>query len=263
MDAFIEMMKNPARTVENQLSSIQETQIKKNRQFLISIIKCLEFCGRQGIGIRGHRDDSTSDSLNQGNFKALLNFRTDAGDSHLGEHLETCARNATYISKTSQKELFLCMEKYIQGKIVKEIKSGGGFYGIEADEVTDTSNWEQIGLVVRYIHNEKPTEKLIEYFECESCTGKCISEKIIATLLKLELDPKLCRAQTYDGAGNMAGRQNGCAKKIQEVSPRALYYHCASHELNLALCHACKVPEIHNLVCLLKSVRFFFKFSPK
>ena len=28
MDAFIEMMKNPARTVENQLSSIQETQIK-------------------------------------------------------------------------------------------------------------------------------------------------------------------------------------------------------------------------------------------
>ena len=222
MDVFIEMMmKNPGRTVENQLSSIQETQIKKNRQFLISIIKCLEFCGRQGIGIRGHRDDSTSDSLNQGNFKALLNFRTDAGDSHLGEHLETCARNATYISKTSQKELFLCMEKYIQGKIVKEIKSGGGFYGIEADEVTDTSNWEQIGLVVRYIHNEKPTEKLIEYIECESCTGKCISEKIIATLLKLELDPKLCRAQTYDGAENMAGRQNGCAKKIQEVSSRA------------------------------------------
>ena len=33
--------------------------------------------------------------------------------------------------------------------------------------------------------------------------------------------------------------------------------------MNLALCHACKVPEIHNLVCLLKSVGFFFKFSPK
>ena len=32
-------------------------QVKKNIESLRSIIKCLEFCGRQGIGLRGHRDD--------------------------------------------------------------------------------------------------------------------------------------------------------------------------------------------------------------
>lgn len=46
------------------------------------------------------------------------------------------------------------------------------------------------------------------------------------------------RAQTYDGAGNVVGSQNGSAKHVQEVCPRVAYFHCASHELNLALSHA-------------------------
>ena len=73
----------------------------------------------------------------------------------------------------------------------------------------------------------------------------------------------MCRAQTYDGAGNMAGCQNGCAKLFQKISPRALHFHCASHQLNLVLSHASKVPEIHNMVCTLKLIGVFFKYSPK
>ena len=81
-------------------------------------------------------------------------------------------------------------------------------------------------------------------------------------LINLGLDPTMCRAQTYDGAGNMAGCQNGCAKRFQEVSSRALYFHCASHELNLALSHASKVADIYHMVCTLKSVGILFKYSP-
>ena len=28
--------------------------------------------------------------------------------------------------------------------LVKQVKDGGGFFGIWADEVTDTSNWKQL-----------------------------------------------------------------------------------------------------------------------
>ena len=181
----------------------------------------------------------------------------------LRDHLKTCDRNATYISKTSQNELLQCIKTYIQEVIVKEAKDGGGFFGIGADEVTDTANWEQLGLVVRYLHNGEPIERLVEYIKCESCTGEAICNAIVHALTSLQLDPKMCRAQTYDGAGNMAGCQNGCAKNFEDVSPRALYFHCASHELNLALSHASKVPEISNMVCTLKSVGIFFKYSPK
>ena len=263
MDGFLDIMSKPSLSIQNRLSLEVEKQIVKNRIFLTSIIKCIELCGRQGIGLRGHRDDAASEALNQGNFKALLKLRIDAGDTELHDHLETCARNATYISKTSQNELLQCIKKYIQEVIVQQVKDGGGFFGIGADEVTDTSNWEQLGLVVRYLHNGEPVEKLVEYIECESCTGVAICNHIVQALINLELDPKMCRAQTYDGAGNMAGCQNGCAKQFQKVSPRALYLHCASHELNLALSHASKVAEICNMVCTLKSVGIFFKYSPK
>ena len=75
----------------------------------------------------------------------------------------------------------------------------------------------------------------MEYTECETCTGVAICNQIVQAVANLGLDPEMCRAQTYDGAGNIVGSQNGCAKHFQEVSPRAVYFHCASHELNLGL----------------------------
>ena len=73
------------------ISTASQKQTQLSRVFLTSIIKCLEFCGRQGIARRGHRDDSTSESPNQGNFKALIDLRIDAGDIALNQHLKTCA----------------------------------------------------------------------------------------------------------------------------------------------------------------------------
>ncbi|XP_068680734.1 52 kDa repressor of the inhibitor of the protein kinase-like [Montipora foliosa] len=199
MDDFMKMMSNPSLIIQNRLSLEAEAQIAKNRLFLTSIIKCIELCGRQGIGLRGHRDDAESESLNQGNFKALLNLRVDAGDNELRDHLKSCDRNATYISKTSQNELLQCIKTYIQEVIFKEVKDGGGFFGIGADEVTDTANWEQLGLVGRYLHDGEPIERLVEYIECESCTGEAICNAIVHALTNLQLDLKMCRAQLMMG----------------------------------------------------------------
>lgn len=241
-------MNDPAKNITNVLSTKRKARITKNRQILTSIIKCIELCGRQGLALRGHRDDSTSVDLIQGNFNALLNLRVDSGDVVLKEHLETAAKNAIYISKTAQNEILYCMKTHIQDQITQQVKTSI-FYGMEADEVKDSSNWEQLGLVLRYTQNGAPVKRIIEYIQCENCTGKEICKNIIQTLEKIGIDPKLCRAQTYDGAGNMAGSQNGCSKEFQKVSPRAPYYHCASHELNLALSHSCKIQLIQNMVC--------------
>ena len=70
----------------------------------------------------------------------------------LAEHFKTANCNSTYMSKTSQNELLLCIKKYIQDTIIDQVKSAGGFFGIEADEVTDSSNWEELGLVIRYLY---------------------------------------------------------------------------------------------------------------
>ena len=98
--------------------------------------------------------------------------------------------------------------------------------------------------------------------ECRGLTSTNI-ENIIKCLKSVGLQPEDCRAQTYDGAGNMAGNQKGCASRFLKISPCAPYCHCASHELNLALSKACKIPEIHCMLCTFKSFGIFYKYSPK
>ena len=67
---------------------------------------------------------------------------------------------------------------------------------------------------------------------------------ILQFLSHVNIQPELCRAQTYDGAGNMAGHLNGCSAHFKKDYPKATYYHCASHQLNLALAKTSKVTEI-------------------
>lgn len=42
---------------------------------------------------------------NHGNFRALLDFRVDAGDSLLSEHLTTVSMNSTYTSLIIQNQI--------------------------------------------------------------------------------------------------------------------------------------------------------------
>ena len=55
-----------------------------------------------------------------------------------------------HISKTTQTELLLCIKEFIQSKIINEVKnqSIGPLYGVMADEVTDTSTKEHLGLIL-------------------------------------------------------------------------------------------------------------------
>ena len=91
-------MENPSQRVDFAINLEAQQLVKRNRAVLTSIVKCLELCGRHGISLRGHRDDSTCDVINKGKFLALVQFRIDSGDAVLKEFLEKqCAKNATYI----------------------------------------------------------------------------------------------------------------------------------------------------------------------
>ena len=107
MVAFLESA-SKGQSVVSQLNTLHAAHIQKNRLVLKSIISAVEFCGRQGIALRGHRDDAKyleDTDLNPGNNQALLKFRCGAGDTVLAEHLSKCAKNATYRSKTTQNDI--------------------------------------------------------------------------------------------------------------------------------------------------------------
>ena len=262
MNAFVKTYEDPSNRIDLSDSC---RRIQQNREILTSVLKCLQFCGRQGIALRGHRDDDTNSTLNKGNFKELLNFRVDAGDNILHEHLKTCAKNATYTSKTSQNDLLLCIKEYIQSVIVRHVNDQviGPYYGFQCDEVTDVSNWEQLGIVIRYVKDSKPVERLLEFVSCEKITGEDLCENLIKSQQSCGLDVQFCRSMTMDGAGNMAGKQAGCAARFTQQSPRALYHYCSNHDLNLALCKSCSVTEIRSMLDTITQLGVFFKYSPK
>ena len=52
MDAFVSTMVNPEKRIDLSLSSKAAEQVTKNREFLKSVLKCIEFCGCQGIALK-------------------------------------------------------------------------------------------------------------------------------------------------------------------------------------------------------------------
>lgn len=70
--------------------------------------------------------------------------------------------------------------------------------------------------------------------------------------------------QGYDGCSAMKGSVKEVQAKTKElISPKALYVHCNSHSLNLALTDACKISDIRNTFQSLKEVIKFVRASPK
>ena len=111
--------------IQQRLSKALADRITSNRQKLSSTMKTIVLCGRPNIALCGHRDSAldlerdVDVSENHGNFVALLNFRVKAGDTVLGEHLSTAARNATYTSNTIQNQIVRVLADQVSHCIIK------------------------------------------------------------------------------------------------------------------------------------------------
>ena len=270
-DEFVRVMTHQQPDIRSQLNQAMADKIASNMQKLSSIFKTIELCGRQYISLRGHRDNATDiekdPSLfeNHGNFRALLKFRVDAGDSILSEHLVTAPRNATYTSSNIQNQVIDIFADQIRQNIISRVKKVG-WYSVVADEVTDISNKEQLSLVVRYVDHGSllVREDLVAFIECDTgISGRVIADKIISCLQAYGLDLSNLRGQAYDGAGNMAGSVNGAAALITADYPLALYLHCASHSLNLAVVKSLQLTSVRNMMGIAEKVFQFFAAHPK
>lgn len=59
------------------------------------------------------------------------------------------------------------------------------YHGIQADEVTNVTNIEQLGIIIRYLENGKPKQSVIEFIDSQSITGASIYTKIIHNFFPL------------------------------------------------------------------------------
>jgi len=83
-----------------QVNTKKRDEVMLNRKALASITDTIKFAAVQNIPLRGHRDDGRIDAdcsyleENDGNFRMLLRFRVNSGDSILLTHLREANANA-------------------------------------------------------------------------------------------------------------------------------------------------------------------------
>jgi len=146
---FISVFENKKKDIFESLDSGRKAQALQNRAKLKPIVKTVIFCGRQDIPLRGHSDMGTlalpdgDPAVNDGNFRALLRFRIDAGDIALKEHLESCMRNASYISPKIQNEIIATCGDIIVEDITNRITQRG-FFSVLEDETTNVAGMSQL-----------------------------------------------------------------------------------------------------------------------
>ncbi|CAF3343594.1 unnamed protein product [Rotaria sp. Silwood2] len=258
--------KKPEMSVRLLIDKRSQNKIAENRARLKPIIETILLCGKQNFPLRGHRDDGGLSTENEGlladegNFRALLQYRIESGDVELKQHIETCRKNATYISKTIQNELISIIGNLILKEIIQEVKAAR-FFTILLDETADVANIEQASLCIRYVLHDQIHEKFLMFIPVKDRSGAGLANLIIKSVLGLGLDLANCIGQGYDGCSSMAGYIKGCQALIREKYPHILYVHCVSHSFNLALSDSCDIRSIQNMIGTIKEVYNFIRSS--
>ena len=107
-------------------------------------------------------------------------------------------------------------------------------------------------------------EDLVSFLECSGgITGQALADMLLGFFTKYGLDPTNLRGQAYDGAGKMAGRVKGTAACIGYSFSLALYVHCASHCLNLAVVSLFEEVAVRNMIGIVNRILMFFIAHPK
>ena len=155
--------------------------------------------------------------------------------------------------------------EFIRNGILDEVRQAG-FYSISADEAVDRSNHEQMTLVVRFCdESDNIREEFMECVACPSTTGEALADTIIQTI---ENDWKIpliqCRGQIrWCGKYGRLTEGGRRPARIREKCPKAVYTHCCSHKLNLALVKAMGITAVGNMMDTADKLVRFYNFSPK
>ena len=100
-----------------------------------------------------------------------------------------------------------------------------------------------MSLVLRFVDKDgEIREEFLGFLHCElGLTGKALAETILTEIGNLTLDINNCRGQGYDGAASVSGHINGLSAHILRINEKAVYTHCYSHRLNLAVAASCSI----------------------
>ena len=181
---FIHTSQNPENDIQNVLARNRLKKIKENRKRMHHIITWIEFCGRQELPLRGHRDSGPflhiASEYNEDVFRAALRLRLKCSDKVTLDLFWNAPRNASYLSWKVQNDIISIMGSKIQKQIVSDV-SKNKFFSILADETSDLSQTEQFSTSVRFVKKYTIHEEFLCFVPVSS-TSRNLTNVILLEL---------------------------------------------------------------------------------
>ena len=221
------------RSISSYLSDTEDAKQKERRRCLFIIVKKIRFLLRQGLSFR-------SNPASEGNLYQLLVDEAE-DDPEFGFYLKN---HTNYASWSAQQEFSRDFSLTILRKIAQKVAAHGQ-YGISMDSTQDAAGEEQVTFILRHVDDDLVVhEDFIGLYSVDSTTGAQLAEIAKDVLKRLNLNISMARAQTYDGAANMAGKHNGCGTILKKDNPLLLHFHCQAHAANLVVQAAAESSEL-------------------
>lgn len=173
------------------------------------------------------------------------------------DHLESRAKNATYTSSQIQTEI-ICGH-VIKDDIIYDSKKAYA-YSILAC----ISGKEQLSISIKYFDEEKMVicKKFLGFAELVVMDAKSIACTIDNFILGIRFESDKFIGQGYGGCSTMSSKDGGIQKIMREKYRTALFFHSASHKLNLVVNDLNKIADTRNIVGTIKEIIKFFRESP-
>ena len=247
-------------TVDN---TIKEESLV-NRTALRAIFENVRLCGQQGMALRGHRDEEYT-----ANFNCLMNL-IGKFDSKVSKYLSSSAK-FKFCSKDIQNEVLKCISHSLLRDLIERIrkesigKAKVPLFSIIIDETTDINRTEQVSFCLRFCNVHMESEEVFSGFHSTTRTDSGTLLSLVKTsLMSFDLPIAGIRGQGYDGAANMAGRENGLQAKILKENSKAIYLYCFGHQLNLVVQESLNgITDASLALERMNGVVEFIKNSPK
>ena len=180
--------------------------------------------------------------------------------NEIQKHLNKSGKNATYLP-----QLAAAFFSWRLQDIVKDLAGSDYQWSSLSVESTDKAGRAQLPVFARFINST--THAASEKFICvrkldEWKTAAAITTELEEIFSEKYINESLIRFSGLDGTNAMSGKQNCMQRKIQHVSPYALYINCHNHKLALCLVHLIKeYPDLQVVDTLLLFIWKIFKNS--
>ena len=126
--SFKRIVETPGLDIRDQINQKRFSIKHLNHNRLVPIIETILFLGRQELAFRGRRGESGELTIeepnhNEGEFRAALQLRIEAGDIVLKNNFSSCGANAKYICPMIQNYIMNITGSLISQKIVTEVRN--------------------------------------------------------------------------------------------------------------------------------------------